>query len=187
MIQQQQHLSWFTGCLLNFVHVHYFIWKYVCAQPSMLKSLSGLLKAPPPANATDGVRLKAEAATVCATRRIPAGRKRKGEHCPDHNRHTSSGCCAARNLPWHFRFEAWTEKIRSSKCQRGKKKKTCCNLYPAVWKHTVMRQHWISSACKSATIALLHYCWAATLVQRSNASKLKFTRYATSLANFNTM
>lgn len=139
------------------------MWKYVCAQPSMLKSLSGLLKAPPPANAADGVRLKAEAATVCATWRTPAGRTRKGEHCPDHSRHTSSGCCAARNLPWHFHFEAWTEKIRSGKCQRGKKK---INKKPAVTFHQLSEN---TQTCDNiefplpAKVPQLHCCTRAEL------------------------
>lgn len=100
------------------------------------------------------------------------GENEKGEHCPDHSRHTSLGCYGAQNPPWHFHFEAWTERRRSCKCQRGRKKKMHGNLYPAVWKHKDMRQHWISAVCKSAIDA----GWAARLVQRVKYTRVSFMK-----------
>lgn len=87
--------------------------------------------------------------------------QREGECCSDHNRHRSLWCYNAQNPAWHFLLRIG-KRVRSCKCQRGRKKRLC-NLYPAVCKHKDMQEHVIFSLCKSSVDAI----WAVRWVRRA--------------------
>lgn len=66
--------------------------------------------------------------------------QREGECCSDHNRHRSLWCYNAQNPAWHFLWRIG-ERVRSCKCQRGRKNgcvtfiqlsantRTCSNMW----------------------------------------------------------